>query len=65
MIRKELGKTIDIHMGVSSMCLSSYNEIAQSECANGVKYVNYWLHNEHLTGRQKDRQVGRQFYPAG
>jgi len=24
------------------------NEIAQSEAANGVKFVNYWMHNNHL-----------------
>ncbi|HIS36815.1 TPA: class I tRNA ligase family protein, partial [Candidatus Scatousia excrementigallinarum] len=25
------------------------NEIAQSECANGCKFVNYWLHNGFVT----------------
>lgn len=49
MIRKELGKTIDIHYGgVEHIPVHHTNEIAQSESANGVRFVNYWLHNEHL-----------------
>ncbi len=44
-----LGATIDIHMGgVEHIPVHHTNEIAQSESANGVKFVNYWLHNEHL-----------------
>ncbi|MFC1801963.1 cysteine--tRNA ligase [Patescibacteria group bacterium] len=50
MIKKELGDTIDIHIGgVEHIPTHHTNEIAQSESANGVKFVNYWLHNEHLT----------------
>jgi cysteinyl-tRNA synthetase len=49
MANKYLGKTIDIHMGgVEHIPVHHTNEIAQSEAANGVKFVNYWLHNEHL-----------------
>jgi cysteinyl-tRNA synthetase len=44
-----LGNTIDIHMGgVEHIPVHHTNEIAQSEAASGVKFVNYWLHNEHL-----------------
>ncbi len=44
-----LGLTFDIHMGgIEHVPIHHTNEIAQSECANGVKYVDYWLHNEHL-----------------
>ena len=44
-----LGDTIDIHMGgVEHIAIHHTNEIAQSESANEVKFVNYWLHNEHL-----------------
>lgn len=44
-----LGRTIDLHMGgVEHISIHHTNEIAQSEAANGVKFVNYWLHNEHL-----------------
>ncbi len=49
MIKSLLGDTIDIHMGgVEHIPVHHTNEIAQSEAANGVKFVNYWLHNEHL-----------------
>lgn len=44
-----LGKTLDFHMGgIEHIPVHHTNEIAQSEAANGVKYVNYWLHHEHL-----------------
>jgi len=50
MAKKLLGTTIDMHMGgVEHIPVHHTNEIAQSEAANGVKFVNYWLHNEHLT----------------
>jgi len=49
MSKKYLGDTLDIHMGgVEHIPVHHTNEIAQSEAANGVKFVNYWLHNEHL-----------------
>ena len=49
MSKKYLGPTLDIHMGgIEHIPVHHTNEIAQSESANGVKYVNYWLHNEHL-----------------
>lgn len=50
MIRKHLGTTIDIHAGGADLQFPHHeNEIAQSECANGVKFVNYWLHNGFVT----------------
>ncbi len=49
MTKAELGDTLDIHMGgIEHIPVHHPNEIAQSEAANGVKFVNYWLHNEHL-----------------
>jgi len=49
MAKKFLGDTIDIHMGgIEHVPVHHTNEIAQSEAANGVKFANYWLHNEHL-----------------
>lgn len=49
MSKSLLGDTIDVHMGgVEHVAVHHTNEIAQSESANGVKFVNYWLHNEHL-----------------
>ena len=50
MIKKLLGNTIDLHMGgIEHIPVHHTNEIAQSESANGVKFVDYWLHNEWLT----------------
>jgi cysteinyl-tRNA synthetase len=49
MSKKYLGDTLDVHMGgIEHIPVHHTNEIAQSESANGVKYANYWLHNEHL-----------------
>lgn len=44
-----LGKTIDIHCGGQDLEFPHHeNEIAQSEAANGCKFVNYWMHNGFL-----------------
>jgi cysteinyl-tRNA synthetase len=44
-----LGPTFDIHTGGEDNIFPHHEaEIAQSECANGVKFVNYWIHNRHL-----------------
>ncbi len=49
MAEKYLGKTIDIHCGGQDLIFPHHeNEIAQSECCNGVKFVNYWLHNGYI-----------------
>ncbi len=54
MANKYLGQTIDIHMGgVEHIPIHHTNEIAQSESATGVKFANYWLHNEHLLVNNK------------
>jgi cysteinyl-tRNA synthetase len=40
-----LGDTIDIHTGGIDLIFPHHtNEIAQSECANGKRFVNYWVH---------------------
>lgn len=50
MSRKHLAKHIDIHAGGADLIFPHHeNEIAQSECANGCKFVNYWLHNGFVT----------------
>ena len=44
-----LGDRFDIHCGgVDNIFPHHENEIAQSECYYGKKFVNYWMHNEHL-----------------
>jgi cysteinyl-tRNA synthetase len=49
MSMKYLGETLDVHCGgVDNLFPHHENEIAQSEAATGKKFVNYWLHNEHL-----------------
>jgi cysteinyl-tRNA synthetase len=41
-----LGKHFDIHGGGQDLQFPHHeNEIAQSEGANGTKFVNYWMHN--------------------
>lgn len=47
---KYLGETIDIHSGGLDLIFPHHeNEIAQSECANGCTFANYWVHNGFLT----------------
>lgn len=46
---KELGDTIDIHIGGEDLKMTHHpNEVAQSECVTGEKFVNYWLHSAFL-----------------
>jgi cysteinyl-tRNA synthetase len=46
---KYLGKSLDIHTGGIDLIFPHHeNEIAQSEAYTGTKFVNYWLHCEHL-----------------
>ncbi|MBS1513505.1 MAG: cysteine--tRNA ligase [Bacteroidetes bacterium] len=49
MSKKLLGNHFDIHCGgVDHIPVHHTNEIAQSEAANGEKFVNYWVHGEFL-----------------
>jgi cysteinyl-tRNA synthetase len=46
---KELGNTIDLHLGGEDLKMIHHqNEIAQSECATGEKFVQYWMHGSFL-----------------
>ena len=59
-----LGNTFDIHTGGVDLIFPHHqNEIAQSEAANDVKFVNYWLHNEHLVvnGQKMSKSLGNFF----
>ena len=50
MSKKHLGDTIDIHAGGQDLQFPHHeNEIAQSECCNGVPFANYWMHNGYIT----------------
>jgi len=64
MSMKYLGETLDIHCGgVDNMFPHHENEIAQSEAATGRKFVNYWLHCEHLLveGRKMAKRWGNYY----
>lgn len=51
-----LGNTFDIHTGgIDHIPIHHTNEIAQSECATGHKFVNYWLHSEFLVISEKEK----------
>lgn len=61
MSRMELGQPIDIHAGgVDHIPVHHENEIAQSETAYGVPYVNHWMHVEFLTvdGQKMSKSLG-------
>ena len=50
MVRRYLGETIDIHCGGQDLVFPHHeNEIAQSECCNGVPFANYWMHNGFIS----------------
>ena len=64
MAMRYLGETFDIHCGgIDNIFPHHENEIAQSEVATGKKFVNYWLHNEHLLveGQKMAKNLGN-FY---
>ena len=59
-----LGDYFDIHCGgVDNIFPHHENEIAQSKCATGKKFVNYWLHSEHLVieGKKMSKSEGALF----
>ncbi|MGI5970801.1 MAG: cysteine--tRNA ligase [Oscillospiraceae bacterium] len=59
-----LGKTIDIHCGGQDLIFPHHeNEIAQSEAANGCKFVNYWMHNGFISidNRKMSKSLGNFF----
>jgi len=61
---KYLGDHFDIHCGgVDNIFPHHENEIAQSCCATGAQFVNYWLHCAHLVvdGKKMSKSLGN-FY---
>ena len=49
MAKRYLGETIDIHCGGQDLVFPHHeNEIAQSECCNGVPFAHYWMHNGYI-----------------
>jgi cysteinyl-tRNA synthetase len=61
MSMKYLGATLDIHGGGLENQFPHHEcEIAQSEGANGVQFVRYWLHNNMVTvdGQKMGKSLG-------
>jgi cysteinyl-tRNA synthetase len=59
--KKFLGKTFDIHGGgLDNIFPHHESEIAQSEIANGQKFVNYFMHNNLVTvnGTKMGKSLG-------
>src|SRR6516162_6791186 len=64
MATRLLGPEIDIHCGgVDNIFPHHEAEIAQSECVNRKKFVQYWLHNAHLLveGQKMSKSLGNFF----
>jgi len=64
MSKRYLGTTIDIHGGGEDLIFPHHeNEIAQSECASGVPFARYWLHNAFLkvNGDKMSKSLGNFF----
>jgi len=61
MAKVHLGETLDIHGGARDLRFPHHeNEIAQSEAANGKKFVNYWVHGGLLVveGQKMSKSLG-------
>lgn len=64
MAMKELGNTLDIHIGGIDLIFPHHeNEIAQSEGVTGKPFVCYWIHVEHLLvkGEKMSKSKGNVF----
>ncbi|MBE7046604.1 MAG: cysteine--tRNA ligase [Ruminococcaceae bacterium] len=64
MVNRFLGEHIDIHSGGMDLIFPHHeNEIAQSECANGCTFANYWLHNGYINvdNRKMSKSLGNFF----
>ncbi len=64
MSTKYLGQPFDMHTGGVDLIFPHHeNEIAQSEGAEGRKFVNFWLHCAHLVvdGKKMSKSLGN-FY---
>ena len=64
MAKRYLGPEIDIHAGGEDLIFPHHeNEIAQSECCNGVPFAHYWMHNAFLNidNRKMSKSLGNFF----
>ena len=61
MSTRYLGDNFDIHGGGRDLIFPHHeNEVAQSECATGRPFANYWIHNGLLTinGEKMSKSLG-------
>jgi cysteinyl-tRNA synthetase len=61
---EHLGERIDIHGGGTDLRFPHHeNEIAQSEAATGLPFVQHWFHVEHLLvdGQKMSKSVGNMY----
>ncbi|MGN0606665.1 MAG: cysteine--tRNA ligase [Oscillospiraceae bacterium] len=64
MSRYHIGDTIDIHCGGQDLIFPHHeNEIAQSECATGCTFANYWMHNGYINidNKKMSKSLGNFF----
>jgi cysteinyl-tRNA synthetase len=64
MARRYLGKSIDIHCGGQDLIFPHHeNEVAQSECCNGVPFARYWMHNGYINvdNKKMSKSLGNFF----
>lgn len=64
MVRRYLGETIDLHCGGQDLIFPHHeNEIAQSECCNGVPFAHYWMHNGYINvdNKKMSKSLGNFF----
>ena len=64
MARRYLGDTIDLHCGGQDLIFPHHeNEIAQSECCNGVEFAHYWMHNGYINvdNKKMSKSLGNFF----
>ena len=64
MSQKYIGDTLDIHCGGQDLIFPHHeNEIAQSECACGKPFANYWMHNGYINvdNRKMSKSLGNFF----
>jgi len=66
MATEYLGDTLDIHTGGEDNIFPHHEaEIAQTECATGKKFVNFWVHTRHLLveGEKMSKSKGNFYTP--
>jgi len=64
MTKRHLGDTIDLHCGGQDLIFPHHeNEIAQSECCNGVPFARFWMHNGmiNVDNAKMSKSVGNFF----